>query len=46
MLTASSDSEYMKCDSCGKERECYVQHKHGNTQALCVYCLSTVYCYM
>lgn len=46
MLTASSESKYMECDCCGKKRECFVQCKFGNEQALCVYCLSTVYCYM
>jgi len=46
MLTASSKSEYRICDCCGEERECYVERKYGNEQALCVYCLSTLYCYM
>lgn len=46
MLSASSESEYMKCDSCGQERECFVQRKYDNEQALCVYCLSAIYCYL
>ncbi|SFL94765.1 hypothetical protein SAMN04490355_102734 [Pelosinus propionicus DSM 13327] len=46
MLSASSDSKYIKCDSCGQARECYVQFEHNNEQALCVYCLSAIYCYL
>lgn len=46
MLSASSESKYMICDACDQERECFVQRKHGHEQALCVYCLSTIYCYM
>lgn len=39
-------SEYKKCDACGQERECFVQRKFGNEQALCEYCLSAIYCYL
>jgi len=46
MLTASNDTELRVCDSCGKERECYVERKLDTEQALCVYCLSTMYCFL
>lgn len=46
MLTASSESKYTKCDSCGKERECFIQGKFDKEQSLCVFCLSAIYCYM
>lgn len=45
MLTASSNTELRICDSCGKERECYVERKLDTDQALCVYCLSVMYCF-
>lgn len=45
MLNASSEIEYRICDCCGKESDCYVERKFDTEQALCVYCLSVMYCY-
>jgi hypothetical protein len=45
MIHASSEFKYAKCDFCGEEKECLIQHKSGKEHALCPYCLSVVYCY-
>lgn len=46
MLSASSETGYRICDCCGKERECYLERRGESEQALCVYCLAAVYCYL
>lgn len=45
MIYGNSELKYMECNFCGKERECFVQHKYGKEQAVCPYCLSITYCY-
>lgn len=45
MIDANSRLESRECNLCGKKRECFVQYKYGQEQAVCRFCLSVIYCY-